>query len=161
MKKDQTASVVSKEQKPPFAVRNSKIHGRGVFATRKIEPETQLIEYAGERISSREAVKRSGADPENPFHTFFFSLESGKIIDGADNGNDARWINHGCEPNCEAREEKGRVYIYAIREIRRGEELCYDYRLHLDERHTPKLKRAYGCRCGAANCRETMLARKR
>lgn len=158
MKKDQTASSW---EKPPFVVRNSSIHGSGVFATRKIEPETCLIEYGGKRISAREADKRAGADPDNPFHTFFFSLESGKVIDGGDEGNDARWINHGCDPNCEAREEKGRVYIYALREIRRGEELCYDYRLQLDERHTPKLKKAYECRCGAANCRRTMLAPKR
>jgi SET domain-containing protein len=158
MKKDQTASS---QQKPPFAVRNSKIHGRGVFATRKIAPETQLIEYAGQRITSRQAAKRAGGDPDNPFHTFFFSLESGKVIDGGVDGNDARWINHGCEPNCEAREENGRVYIYALREIHRGEELFYDYRLQLDERHTPKLKQAYACRCGAPSCRQTMLAPKR
>lgn len=158
MKKDQTATP---QQKPPFKVRNSKIHGRGVFATRKIEPETFLIEYEGKRISAREADKRAGADPDNPFHTFFFSLENGKVIDGDDEGGDARWINHGCDPNCEAREEKGRVYIYALRKIKRGEELCYDYRLQLDERHTSKLKKSYECRCGAANCRRTMLAPKR
>ena len=142
-------------------MRNSKIHGRGVFATRKIAPETQLIEYAGQRITARQAEKRAGGDPDNPFHTFFFSLENGKVIDGGVDGNDARWINHGCEPNCEAREENGRVYIYALREIRRGEELFYDYRLQLDERHTPKLKQAYACRCGAPSCRQTMLAPKR
>lgn len=158
MKKDKTASS---EQKPPFKVRNSKIHGRGVFATRKIEPETCLIEYEGERISAKKADKRAGADPDNPFHTFFFSLENGKVIDGGVDGSDARWINHGCDPNCEAREEKGRVHIYALREIKRGEELSYDYRLQLDERHTPKLKKAYECRCGASNCRHTMLAPKR
>lgn len=147
-------------EKPAFLVRNSPIHGRGVFATRSIAADTFLIEYEGERISEKQATKRHGADPENPYHTFFFSLDSGKLIDGGDNGNDARWINHACEPNCEAREEEGRVYIYTLRDIKRGEEFNYDYGLVLDERQTKALKKAYECRCGAPSCRHTMLAKK-
>jgi hypothetical protein len=143
---------------PSIIVRHSRIHGNGVFATRKIPAGECILEYEGERITQRQADKRSGADPDNPFHTFFFSLESGKMIDGGANGNDARWINHCCEPNCEAREEDGRIFIYALRDIRRGEELNYDYGLIVGERHTPKVKRAYACRCGAPNCRGTMLA---
>jgi len=146
--------------KPNYVVRNSPVHGRGVFAARKIPADTFVIEYEGERISEKEASRRHGTDPENPFHTFFFSLESGKLIDGGDNGNDARWINHACEPNCEAREEKGRVYIYTVRDIKRGEEFNYDYGLILDERQTKKLKKNYECRCGAPSCRHTMLAPK-
>lgn len=145
----------------PYAVRNSKIHGNGVFATRKIAAGTRIVEYEGERISWKEAVRRENTKPADCFHTFFFSLENGKIIDGGSNGNEARWINHACEPNCEAREEDGRVFIYALRDIARGEELNYDYGLILDERHTPKLKRAYLCLCGAATCRHTLLAPKR
>ena len=83
-------------------VRNSKVHGNGVFAARKIPAGARIIEYQGKRISEKQAEKRFGQDPENPHHTFFFSLESGKLIDGGDEGNDARWINHSCEPNCEA-----------------------------------------------------------
>jgi hypothetical protein len=147
--------------KPLYVVRNSPVHGRGVFAACNIPADTFLIEYKGERISEKEAVRRSGADPENPYHTFFFSLESGKLIDGGDNGNDARWINHSCEPNCEAREEKGRVYIYTVRDIKRGEEFNYDYGLVLDEPQTKALKKAYECRCGAEGCRHTMLAPKK
>lgn len=147
--------------KPSFAVRNSKIHGRGVFATRKIPAGTLLIEYEGERISSKEADRRQNEKEDNSTHTFFFSLESGRIIDGGSSGNDARWINHSCEPNCEAREEKRKIFIYSLRDIPRGEELNYDYGLHLDERHTPKLKRSYACLCGAATCRGTMLAPKK
>ena len=142
-------------------VRNSAIHGNGVFARRKIAADTRVIEYAGERVTARQAASRQGADPDNPFHTFFFSLEGGRLIDGASNGNDARWINHCCEPNCEAREEDGRIFIYALRDIRRGEELNYDYGLVVTERHTPTLKRSYACLCGAATCRKTMLAPKR
>lgn len=139
-------------------VRHSAIHGNGVFATRKIPAGARIIEYAGKRITETQAEKRFGLDPENPHHTFFFSLESGRLIDGGDQGNDARWINHACEPNCEAQEEKGRVYVHALRDIARGEELFYDYGLVIEEKMSKALKQAYACRCGAASCRGTMLA---
>jgi SET domain-containing protein len=143
-----------------YKVRLSNVHGNGVFATRKIPAGARIIEYCGKRISEKQADQRFGMDPDNPHHTFFFSLENGRLIDGGDNGNDARWINHSCEPNCEAQEEKGRVYIHALRDIRRGEELCYDYGLVVELRMTKALKAAYACRCGSANCRGTMLAPK-
>lgn len=147
--------------RPAYIVKNSKIHGRGVFAARKIAAGACIIEYEGERINWKEAVRRENEKPADCFHTFFFSLDNGKIIDGGSNGNDARWINHSCEPNSEAREEDGHVFIYALRDIRRGEELNYDYGLILDERHTPALKRAYACLCGAPSCRHTLLAPKK
>lgn len=146
---------------PAFVVRNSKIHGNGVFAVRKIPAGACIVEYEGERISWKEAVRRENAKPADCFHTFFFSLDNGKIIDGGSKGNEARWINHSCEPNCEAREEDGRVFIHALRDIARGEELNYDYGLTLEERHTPALKRAYACLCGMPSCRGTLLAAKR
>lgn len=155
------ASANPSSTKPFYVVRDSKVHGKGVFATRKIPEGTCILEYEGERITQREAVRRENLKTPDDFHTFFFSLDNGKIIDGGANGNDARWINHACEPNCEAREEDGRVFIYALRDIARGEELNYDYGLMLDERHTPALKRAYACRCGAPTCRHTLLAPKR
>jgi SET domain-containing protein len=142
-------------------VKHSKVHGNGVFATRKIPAGTQIIEYQGKRITEKQADKRFGLDPDNPFHTFFFSLESGKMIDGGDEGNDARWINHACDPNCEAKEEKGRVFIHALKDIPRGQELCYDYGLIIDQRMTKKLKVSYECRCGSDTCRGTMLAIKK
>ena len=77
------------------------------------------------------------------------------------NGNSARWINHSCAPNCEAQEEDGRVYIHALRTIKPGQELSFDYRLVIDERYTPKLKKEYACWCGAKTCRGTMLGPKR
>ena len=151
----------ARRETPAFAVRNSRIHGKGVFATRKIPAGSLIVEYEGERISWKEAVRRENRKAPDDYHTFFFSLEGGRIIDGGSQGNDARWINHSCEPNCEAREEDGRVFIYALRDIRRGEELNYDYGLTLEERHTPALKRAYACLCGAPGCRHTLLAPKR
>lgn len=151
----------STPDKPLIKVRHSKIHGNGVFAVRKIPAGTCIIEYEGERISAREADRRENLKPADCFHTFFFSLENGRIIDGGVNGNDARWINHSCEPNCEARKEKGRIFIHALRDIARGEELNYDYGLVMEQRHTPALKRAYACWCGAPSCRKTLLAPKR
>lgn len=159
---ESTPVPLNAEILPAFhAVRKSPIHGNGVFAACKIPAETRIIEYSGERIDDDTAAERGSHDPANPFHTFFFSLEGGKMIDGGVDGSDARWINHACAPNCEAREEEGRVYIYALRDIRRGEELNYDYGLIIEERHTAKLKASYECRCGAPTCRQTMLAPKR
>ena len=150
-------------EKPWHIVRQSKIHGSGVFAARAIPTGTRVIEYAGTRISAKEADRRHPTNPDDPFHTFFFALSSGRVIDGNEEGNDARWINHACDPNCESLEGKGgkRVYIIAKRDIRRGEELNYDYGLVIDEKMTKTLKSQYQCRCGSANCRGTMLAIKK
>lgn len=146
--------------KPWYVVRRSRLHGNGVFAARKIPAGTQIIEYGGRRISAKEADRRHPTNPDDPFHTFFFALSTGKVIDGGDGGNDARWINHSCAPNCEAQESsKGkRVYIVALRDIKRGEELLYDYGLVIDGCITKSLKQAYRCLCGAPECRGTMLA---
>jgi len=141
-------------------VRRSKLHGNGVFAARKIPAGTRIIEYGGARISAKEADRRHPTNPDDPFHTFFFALSSGRVIDGGDQGNDARWINHSCQPNCEAQEGKHgkRVYIVALQDIPRGTELSYDYGLVLDGRITKALKEGYRCLCGTPPCRGTMLA---
>src|SRR5690625_1673157 len=99
-------------------VKPSTLHGTGVFAARDIPAGTPILEYHGARISQEEADNMPSADPDDPFHTFFFSLSSGEIIDGAQGGNDARWINHSCEPNCEAQENDDgtRVYIVALQD---------------------------------------------
>jgi uncharacterized protein len=144
-------------------VRNSRIHGRGVYAARPIKEGERVIEYRGERISWKEADRRPPSDPDDPHHTFFFSLDGGKhVIDAGVGGNAARWINHSCQPNCETEEtDDGRVFIQALRNIRTGEELLYDYSLIIDERLTPTLKKQYECRCGSSDCRGTMLNIKR
>lgn len=141
-----------------IAVRRSGVHGKGVFATSRIASGEQLIEYKGERISWKEALRRHPHDPEQPNHTFYFALDDGTVIDGKVDGNSARWINHSCAPNCEAQEIDGRVFIHAIRAIEPDEELFYDYGLVIDARLTKKLKKEYECRCGAKKCRGTMLA---
>jgi SET domain-containing protein len=146
-----------------IVVRNSPIHGRGVYAARDLRKGERVIEYCGEVISWKEADRRPPSDPDDPHHTFLFSLEDGKrVIDASVDGNDARWINHSCDPNCETEEiESGQVFIDAIRAIARGEELNYDYCLIIDEKITKKLRRQYECRCGASDCRGTMLAVKK
>lgn len=142
-------------------VRRSGIHGKGVFALQPIEPGETVIEYKGELISWEEAQRRHPHDPSDPNHTFFFHIDDEHVIDGKVNGNAARWINHACDPNCEADEQGSRVFIKALRPIAPGEELFYDYGLIIDERYTPKLKKEYACRCGSPHCRGTMLAPKR
>ena len=141
-----------------ITVRQSGVHGKGVFTTQAVRSGTRLIEYQGERISWKEALRRHPHNPAEPNHTFYFALENGDVIDGGVKGNSARWINHSCAPNCEAREEEGHVYIHALRDIAPGEELFYDYGLVIDAKQTKKLKQEYACHCGAANCRGTMLA---
>lgn len=156
-------SIQSKSARTRFVVKQSKIHGRGVVAARAIKKGERIIEYKGDLIGWKEADRRPSADPDNPHHTFLFALSDGKhVIDGNSNGNAARWINHSCAPNCEAQEsDDGRVFIHAVRNIRKGEELNYDYGLIIDERLTPTLKKQHACRCGAKDCRGTMLALKR
>ncbi len=143
-------------------VRRSGVHGKGVYALRPIAAGETLIEYTGEIIDWPEALRRHPHDPDDPHHTFYFSLDDGShVIDASFGGNASRWINHACDPNCEADEEQGRVFIRALRDIQPGEELFYDYGLVIDERYTPKLKKEYACRCGSPHCRRTMLAPRR
>jgi SET domain-containing protein len=144
-----------------LALRRSRVHGRGVFAREPIAEGTRIVEYRGELITTAEADRRYPEDPSVPYHTFLFALDDDYVVDAAHGGNIARWINHSCDPNCEAVIEDGRIYLEAIRDITVGEELNYDYNFILPERHTPARKRRYPCICGAPNCRGTMLARKR
>jgi SET domain-containing protein len=134
-------------------VRQSGIHGRGVYAAQFIPEDKCIIEYTGERVPWEAAP-----DDDNDPHTFNFGLENGDVINPEVGGNDARWINHSCNPNCEAIEEDDRIFIYAIRNIQAGEELLYDYRLEIDEPITEASKKKFACLCGALNCRGTILA---
>lgn len=142
-------------------VRKSGVHGRGVFALQPIAQGAQVIEYVGEVISWAEALRRHPHDPSQPDHTFYFHLDDERVIDGLIGGNSSRWINHSCRPNIEADDGSGRVYLLALSDIQPGEELFFDYGLVIDERMTPALKKRFECRCGAADCRRTMLAPRR
>jgi len=146
---------------PPFEIRESPIQGRGAFATSCIPAGVRLIEYAGERLTPDQADSRYPDDDSERHHTYLFAIDDDVVIDAAVNGNNARFINHSCDPNCDAVIEDGRIWIETIRDVAVGDELVYDYAYVLDERHTPAAKRRYPCNCGAANCRGTILTKKR
>jgi uncharacterized protein len=145
------------EQSPPILVRDSNVHGRGVFATRRIEKGERIIEYLGERVSHDEADRRYELKAENDSHTFLFIVDSKTVIDAGTEGNDARFFNHSCDPNCESVVEKRRVFIEALRAIEPGEEMTYDYQIYRDHDDPENIDEIFACRCGFANCRGTML----
>lgn len=144
-----------------YVVKTSAIQGRGVFADRIIRKGELIGEYTGERITEKEADRRYPFDDDERHHTFLFRLDNGKIIDALHGGHPVRFINHSCDPNCEALEEDSRILISALKKIPKGQELAYDYNFVLDERHTPKAKAQYPCYCGSKKCRGTILASKR
>ncbi len=133
----------------------------GVFALVPIARGTRIVEYAGERISNEEADRRYDDDAAPHSHTVLFILDRSTVIDAAVGGNEARFINHSCDPNCESMIQDGHVYIESIRDIRAGEELTYDYMLERPGRYRPEYDERYACHCGAANCRGTMLVKPR
>jgi hypothetical protein len=135
----------------------SPINELGVFARGAIARETRIIEYTGEVISEAEGDRRYDDRAMERHRTFLFALADGRCIDGAAGGSDARFINHSCDPNCEAVEVDGGIWIDAIRPIAAGEELTYDYAYEWDE-GDEALTSFYSCRCGAPVCRKTILA---
>jgi SET domain-containing protein len=147
---------------PLFEVRHSPIHGYGVFAARRIRKGTTVIEYLGDRVSHDEADARYEDKDPNDNHTFLFTVDSRTVIDGGVGGNEARYINHGCDPNCASTAQNKRIYVEAIRTIQPGEELAYDYQIQRDPEDPPNVDEIFACRCGAAKCRGSMLvARKK
>ena len=151
-----------------IVARRSAIHGNGVFAVAPIARGERVIEYKGRRRTHEEVDAGDSGDVDSG-HTFLFTLNDDYVIDANFDSNSARWINHSCKPNCEAVLEEAdggdrrrdRVFIEAIRNIRPGEELTYDYGITLDEPHTARLKKIWACHCGARNCTGTMLKPKR
>ena len=135
-------------------VRKSPVHGQGVYTTRAIRKRAFIIEYIGRRI-----LWSSVPEEADDLRTYYFGLDDGKrVIDPTVGGNEARWINHSCDPNCEAIEDnRGRVFIEALRNIRAGEELFYDYRLSIDVPRTKEIEKESICHCGSPNCRGNML----
>lgn len=138
-------------------VAESEIHGTGVFARIDLPAGRALLDYAGDRISWEQAnADHEAAGVEG--HTFYFDLGDGTVIDGGSNGNAARFVNHGCEPNCETETDGEHVRIVTLRDITAGEELSIDYNLVIDDPSDPEQRAAYACACGAPGCRGTMLA---
>ena len=138
-------------------VRRSNVHGLGVFAAKHIPKGTRIIEYVGERVSHDEADRRYEEKDANDSHTFLFIVDSKTVIDAGVDGNDARFFNHSCDPNCESTVEKRRVYIEAIRDIEAGAELTYDYQIQREDDDPDNIDEVFACRCGFPQCRGTML----
>ena len=142
----------------PIRVERSGVHGHGVFATRHLAAGERVIEYVGEVITMAEAIARHPHDAVNPDHTFYFHLDDGRVIDALHGGNDSKWINHSCRPNCVPDEDRGRIFILTRRPVFKGEELTFDYGLVSDEPMSEALNARYACRCGVKKCRGTLLA---
>jgi uncharacterized protein len=155
-----TTRTTVAEANPLYAVKRSRIHGRGVYAARRIRSGTRIIEYIGDRITHAEADSRYEMKADDDGHTFLFVVDDDVCIDAGIGGNAARFINHKCDANCETIIEGRRVFIEAIRTIQPGEELGYDYQLTWETTDDPEELKLYTCRCGAANCRGTMLDRE-
>ncbi len=120
---------------------------------------TRIIEYLGDRVSHAEADRRYEDKDVDDNHTFLFIVDRRTVIDAGVGGNDARFINHSCAPNCEIGDRGRRVFIDALRDIEPGEEL----ELRLPDRareadDPPNVEEIFACRCGAPECRGTMLA---
>lgn len=148
--------MVRKVRRQAFEVRQSPIHGSGVFALREIAAGDRIVEYTGEIIDWSVAEQRYEA-AGTAGHTFFFDKGDGTVIDGGAGGSEARFVNHSCDPNCEPYDEDGRVVFYAMRTIRPGEELSIDYKLQVDDPGAAETRALYACACGAATCRGVML----
>jgi len=152
-------------RQPLYVVRSSHIHGRGVFAARRIRKGTRIVEYTGERIDNDEADRRYDETDMKRHHTFLFTLDRKTVVDGAISrgGGDASYINHSCEPNCEAVIEDRKIFIHALQTIEPGTELAYDYQYERTGENDEELEKFYLCRCGAPGCRGTIMkpAKKR
>ena len=143
-------------RQPYHIVRNSKIHGRGVFARRLIRKGTKVIEYTGPIISEKEANALEVKEENGHSHTMLFQISKNRVINGNE-GGDARYVNHSCDPNCETIQEGDQVFIVAIRTIRKGEELSYDYHLQVEEDLTDEIRKEFACFCGSPDCRGTQI----
>jgi uncharacterized protein len=140
-------------------VRSSEIHGRGVYATQDLVPETKIIEYLGEYIDKETSETRAWAqaakaEKNGEAAVYIFTLDKKWDIDGNVAWNDARLINHSCEPNCEAWIEEDQIFIYSLKKIKKGDELTFDYGFDVDcyEDHP--------CLCGTKSCVGYIVSRE-
>jgi SET domain-containing protein len=128
----------------PFVVRDSPIHGKGMFAAQVIRKGTRIIAYAGERIDKREAKRRADAGKD----MYVFYLDRYHDLDGAHGGNESQFVNHSCDNNARVSYQNGKIYYVAVRDIQKGEEIVADYEM-ISDKPEP-------CHCGAKNCRGFM-----
>jgi hypothetical protein len=161
---------MAEKKKLKIARRRSKIHGNGVFATALIRKGERFVQYTGTLISHEQADEEYHGDVDSG-HTFLFTLNKHWVIDANRKATIAKWINTSCEPNAVAYvhsenkkkpdPKKDTVWIEALRTIRPGEEITYDYGFDFEIPYTPKLLRTWACRCGSPKCTGTMLKGKK
>ena len=137
-----------------WKVKNSKVHGSGIFATENIKKNTKIIEYIGEKVSKSEGDRRSSVRIKKYINSplngsvYIFELNKKYDIDGLIDENKARFINHSCNPNCEVDIIKDRIWISSIKKIKKNEELSYDYGYAFDKEDY----RDHVCKCGSKDC---------
>ncbi len=137
--------------KKQYIIRKSSIHNKGAFAIEEIEKGTRIIEYVGDKVTKAESEKRSikminKAERTGGGAVYIFELTKRHDIDGSIPRNIARFVNHSCKPNCETDIIRGHIWIIAKRNIKKGEELSYDYGYDIDN------FRDHPCHCGNDNC---------
>jgi uncharacterized protein len=164
MNKKHTTVHKEKTANEYIEVRSSGIHRHGVFAKKDIAKGTRITEYVGLKMDKEEskriqdeALHRYQNDPKNNAATYMFELDENIDIYGDVPNNDAKYINHSCSPNCEVEIMDGRIWIDAIRDIKKGEEIVYNYGFEIDENDTTEFKK-HPCKCGATNCVKYILA---
>jgi SET domain-containing protein len=150
---------MNKTTSPYISVRKSEIHGTGVFARKNVPAGARIIEYVGDRITKRESDRRyqiawdrARNGNGNEGIVYIFTLNKRHDIDGSVSWNTAKYINHSCDPNCETDIIRGHIWIIAIRDIEKGEEISYNYGYDFDSYED------HPCRCGAENCVGYILA---
>lgn len=154
-------STTKDAKQPLFRIRNSAIQGKGAFALRRIKKGQMITEYTGERITPEEVERRYDDGSMNRHHTFLFEVDENTVIDATRRRSPARYINHCCQPNCEALNDDGRIFISAIKNVQPGVELTYDYAYDHEGHLSKALIAQYPCFCGAKRCRGTILKPKR
>ena len=128
-----------------YKIKKSKIDKNGLYASCNIKKGTKIIEYKGKIIS----VNKSKTDPkfDNEKAIYLFNINKRFDLDGDFKFNIARLINHSCNPNCEVFGEGLKVWVYAMKDIRKGDELSYDYGFSYDENF-----KQFPCNCRSENC---------
>ncbi len=144
---------------PYIVVRKSRIHGTGVFAKTDIPSGTRIIEYIGDRITKKESDRRYQAAWERAENgngkkgiVYIFTLNKRHDIDGDVSWNTAKYINHSCDPNSETDIIRGRIWIIAIKDIRKGDEISYNYGYDFESWAD------HPCKCGSPKCIGYILA---
>ena len=128
-----------------YKIKKSKIDNRGLYAKRDIKDRTRIIEYKGKIVTKKHVEKNAKFDNEKAI--YLFNINKKYDLDGDFKYNTARLINHSCDPNCEVFGKGLKLWVYAMKDIKKGEELSYDYGFSFDEDF-----KNYPCKCKSENC---------